>query len=94
MTGSSESTGPAGDGRSLPRRGLHGRRHGRRLRSGLKQLLLEVLPKVRVELPAAGGRLDLAALFPNPPAEIWLEFGFGGGRTGCSSAVWSIIGLG
>lgn len=84
MTGSDETTGPSGGGpggeRSLPRRDLHGRRHGRRLRPGLKQLLLDALPKVRIELPALGGRLDPAGLFPRPPAEIWLEIGFGGGE--------------
>ena len=84
MTGSDRSTGPTdgdpGGGRSLRRRGLYGRRHGRRLRPGLERLLQDMLPKVRIEPPPAGGRLDPAALFSKSPAEIWLEIGFGGGE--------------
>jgi len=65
---------------------FHGRRHGRRLRKGQKALLSEMLPRLRVELPAAGGRLDPATLFGAPGAgaaarrEVWVEIGFGGGE--------------
>ncbi|HVG81775.1 MAG TPA: tRNA (guanine(46)-N(7))-methyltransferase TrmB [Methylomirabilota bacterium] len=59
---------------------LYGRRRGRRLRIGQQKLLEELLPKLRIALPAAGERLDLAALFPRAPADLWLEIGFGGGE--------------
>jgi len=65
---------------------FHGRRHGRRLRAGQKALLTELLPRLRVALPAEGRALDPAALFAGPaagagkPRDIWLEIGFGGGE--------------
>ncbi len=61
-------------------RAFYGRRRGRRLRPGLKSLLEELLPRLAVALPAAGGRLDPAALFDSAPEEIWLEIGFGAGE--------------
>lgn len=58
----------------------HGRRRGRRLR-GRRQLLLdEMLPRLRVQLPASGGALDPSSLFSARPFEIWLEVGFGSGE--------------
>lgn len=59
---------------------LHGRRRGRRLRVGQSELLATLLPKLRIELPEPGGRLDPAALFGPGTREIWLEIGFGGGE--------------
>jgi tRNA (guanine-N7-)-methyltransferase len=37
-----------------------------------------LLPQLRIELPERGN-LDPQRLFPIPPAEIWLEIGFGAG---------------
>jgi tRNA (guanine-N7-)-methyltransferase len=58
----------------------HGRRRGRRLRPRRQDLLTELLPRLRVTLPPAGGALDLAGLFPQPPSALWLEVGFGSGE--------------
>ena len=95
MSGSGYRPGPPAEAQSFPRRGFYGRKHGRRLRSGLKQLLEDLLPRLRIALPDPGGRLDPAGLFcappaptppaptppaPTPPAEVWLEIGFGGGE--------------
>jgi tRNA (guanine-N7-)-methyltransferase len=57
---------------------LYGRRRGRRLRPGQRDLLASLLPQLRIELPERGN-LDPQRLFPIPPAEIWLEIGFGAG---------------
>ena len=59
---------------------LYGRRRGRRLRTGQQALLEELLPKRRIQLPQAGERLDLVALFGPAIREVWLEIGFGGGE--------------
>jgi tRNA (guanine-N7-)-methyltransferase len=66
-----------------PPRSFHGRRHGRRLRSGLKGLLRDLLPRLSVAVPP-GGVLDPGTLFP-PLADgrrrpVWLEIGFGAGE--------------
>jgi len=58
----------------------HGRRHGRRLRPHRQDLLAELLPRLRVQLPPAGIVLDPAALFPRRPSQLWLEIGFGSGE--------------
>jgi tRNA (guanine-N7-)-methyltransferase len=60
-------------------RRLYGRRRGRPLRPGQQRLQQELLPRLSITLPEAGP-LDLAALFPQPPAAVWLEIGFGGGE--------------
>ncbi len=57
-----------------------GRRHGRRLRAGRRELLDRLLPTVAVPTPAAGAELDPAALFPQPMSGYWLEIGFGAGE--------------
>ncbi len=57
---------------------FYGRRKGRALRPGRARLLESLLPRLRIEL--AGGKIDPAALFDPPAAEIWLEIGFGGGE--------------
>ncbi len=77
------------------RRASYGRRHGRRLRPGLKTLLEELLPRLAIALPEGGGTLDPAALFDPPPGGhplegrtaavpwpegIGLEIGFGAGE--------------
>ena len=40
----------------------------------------ELLPRLAVPVPAAGERLDPAALFGTAPAALWLEIGFGAGE--------------
>ncbi len=68
------------------RRAFHGRRQGRRLRSGLKTLLRDLLPRLQVVLPPGGEKIDLDALFPPSPGgspsgrPVWLEIGFGAGE--------------
>src|SRR5262249_47009623 len=57
----------------------HGRRRGRRLRPHRQDMLAELLPRLRV-LPPSGGVLDPTALFSRPPAQLWLEIGFGSGE--------------
>lgn len=70
---------PASD---VPERAFFGRRKGKRLRGLQEQRLAELLPRLRVSLPAAGGRLDPGALFPKLGVrrKLWLEIGFGGGE--------------
>jgi len=60
-------------------RRLYGRRRGRPLRPGQKQLSESLLPHLSVVLPEAGS-LDPAALFPDRPAAVWLEIGYGAGE--------------
>lgn len=57
----------------------HGRRHGRSLTAHRQGLLDELLPRLRVPLPAQGF-VDLDRLFPHPVDDIWLEVGFGSGE--------------
>jgi tRNA (guanine-N7-)-methyltransferase len=56
---------------------LHGRQQGRRLRPGQQTLLDTLLPTLALDLSRP---LDPAALFPEPPRELRLEIGFGGGE--------------
>src|SRR5438067_172990 len=58
---------------------LYGRRRARPLRPGQQRLKAELLPRLNIELPAAG-KLDPASLFPRPVEAVWLEIGFGGGE--------------
>src|SRR5690242_12278670 len=60
-------------------RRLYGRRRGRPLRPGRQLLQQELLPSLAIALPEDGA-FDLATLFPEPPSEVWLEIGFGGGE--------------
>lgn len=62
------------------RRKLYGRRQGRPLRAGRRQLLDAVLPELEIALPEEERRLDPARLFDRPPAALFLEIGFGGGE--------------
>lgn len=57
--------------------GLYGRRKGHPLRDGQARLMEELLPRLR--LPA-GPIADLADLFAQPPRDLWMEIGFGGGE--------------
>lgn len=61
------------------RRNFHGRRRGRPLRARRAKLMEDLLPRVGVALPASG-RLDITALFPARPRDLWLEIGFGAGE--------------
>jgi tRNA (guanine-N7-)-methyltransferase len=58
---------------------LYGRRRGRPLRTGQRGLVDGLLPQVSLALPDSG-TLDTATLFDFPPADIWVEIGFGGGE--------------
>ena len=73
---------PRGD--TPPRRPFHGRRHGRQLRSGLKALLRDLLPRLSVTLPPDERTLDPGSVFPplagGGPRPVWLEIGFGAGE--------------
>ncbi len=61
-------------------RKLHGRRQGRKLRSGRRALLENLLPRLEIVPPAPGAPLDLAALFGRATDDVWLEIGFGAGE--------------
>jgi len=66
--------------RAAPRFDWHGRRQGRRLRTGRQRLVEELLPRLRLTLPAGDGPVDPRGLFSPVPAKLWLEIGFGGGE--------------
>jgi tRNA (guanine-N7-)-methyltransferase len=65
--------------RTAPYR-LYGRRKGKPLRAGQQALLDDLLPRLRVALPATAGGLDPKRLFPAACRAVWLEIGFGGGE--------------
>ncbi len=69
---------------AVPRRAFHGRRCGRRLRTGLRTLLRDLLPRLQISLPTNGGKFDPSTLFPPLAAggrrRVWLEVGFGAGE--------------
>lgn len=73
-------TRPGGAPAETGRRVLYGRRKGRPLRPGRLRLVEEMLPALRVPLPASGGRIDLSALFPAGLTEYRIEIGFGAGE--------------
>ena len=52
---------------------------GRRLNARQQRLMDELLPRLTIPCET-GARLDPAALFDRPMADIWLEIGFGGGE--------------
>ena len=58
--------------------GLHGRRRGKKLGAHHVSLLRMVLPCLSVD--ASRPIPDPASLFPDRPAALWLEIGFGGGE--------------
>jgi tRNA (guanine-N7-)-methyltransferase len=75
-------SGRSGAPPERPRR-VYGRRRGRPLRTGQRDRVEELLPRLRIELPTSdegGAILDPASLFPHRPAALWLEIGFGGGE--------------
>ncbi|HEX6013548.1 MAG TPA: tRNA (guanosine(46)-N7)-methyltransferase TrmB [Geminicoccaceae bacterium] len=63
-----------------PRRQIHGRRQGPKLRPGLRRLIEERLPALGLSVEPGGAALDPLALFADPPRAVWLEIGFGGGE--------------
>ena len=67
-------------GASAPRRRiLYGRRRGRRLRPGQRELVDRLLPTLDIR-PAPDEEVAPAALFSGEVRGIWLEIGFGGGE--------------
>ncbi len=60
-----------------PAERLYGRVRGKKLRPRQDSLLELTLPRLSFPEPLAG---DPAAAFAEPPAELWLEVGFGGGE--------------
>jgi tRNA (guanine-N7-)-methyltransferase len=63
----------------LEERRFYGRRKGRPLRKGQQHLIDTLLPHLAIALPESG-KLDPRSLFARPPAQLWLEIGFGGGE--------------
>ncbi len=57
---------------------LYGRRKGKLLSKKRQALVDAYLPNLLV--PSTPLALDLEALFPSPPQELWFEIGFGGGE--------------
>jgi len=58
---------------------LYGRRRGRTLRLGQKNLISGLLPRLAVDIPASG-HIDPGTLFRPTRQATWLEIGFGGGE--------------
>ncbi len=65
--------------RAAPQRLLYGRRRGRKLRPGARDLIARVLPRLEVVVPASG-RLDPRAQFTDAVSDVWIEVGFGAGE--------------
>ena len=59
---------------------FHGRRRGRKLRSGRQLLLKTMLPDIAITLPAGDEPVDPRFWFVDNPEEVWLEIGFGAGE--------------
>ena len=60
---------------------FYGRRRGKKLRPGRAALVDTLLPALRIDLASTDdGALDPSSLFPSPPADVWLEIGFGAGE--------------
>ncbi|MGH6865893.1 MAG: tRNA (guanine(46)-N(7))-methyltransferase TrmB [Methyloceanibacter sp.] len=57
----------------------YGRRKGKRLSPRKERLLMELLPRLRLDLGRPAPR-DLTSLFPAPVKQVWLEIGFGSGE--------------
>ncbi len=61
-------------GNQRPERRIYGRRLGRPLRRGQRELMATLLPQFAVSLPAA------KSLTAGPGGDLWLEIGFGDGE--------------
>jgi tRNA (guanine-N7-)-methyltransferase len=70
---------PDRDATNPEQRRFYGRRKGRPLRKGQQQLIDQLLPRLAIDLPAAG-TIDPRALFAPTCEAVWLEIGFGGGE--------------
>jgi tRNA (guanine-N7-)-methyltransferase len=57
-----------------------GRRKGKALRAGQAERIAQLLPELRVQLPAELASIEPGSLFATRPAQVWLESGFGGGE--------------
>ena len=57
----------------------YGRRRGHKLRQNRQELIDNLLPKLKIELPQSE-ILNLESVFTNSVREVWLEIGFGGGE--------------
>ncbi|MBM86401.1 MAG: tRNA (guanosine(46)-N7)-methyltransferase TrmB [Rhodospirillaceae bacterium] len=70
------------DGISKPsnRIQFRGRRYGRKLRSRMRDLIYERLPKHEIYLDKTEGQVDPASFFETQMRAHWLEIGFGGGE--------------
>jgi tRNA (guanine-N7-)-methyltransferase len=77
-----EEPGGGGGGPAPPARPrtLYGRRRGRRLRAGQRDVRDTLLPQLRLTLPQPGERIGPASLFSRPVKDLWIEIGFGGGE--------------
>ena len=62
------------------RRQIYGRRQSRKLRPVRQDLVDRLLPRLTIPLPSLPRTIDPQALFDAPPADLWLEIGFGGGE--------------
>lgn len=69
-----------GMGKPSTRIQFHGRRHGRRLRSGMRDLMREHLPELEIRLDKTEEPVDPASFFEARMEAHWLEIGFGGGE--------------
>ena len=57
-----------------------GRRKGKAIKTSKQQLIDELLPRLKPQLPEQGCVLEMDTLFSKPMKEYWLEVGFGGGE--------------
>ncbi len=62
---------------------LHGRRSGKPLAPYQRELVRTLLPQLGLDVSTA---IDPDRLFPEPPRDVWLEIGFGGGEHLLASA--------
>lgn len=70
-----------------------GRRKGKSIKTSKQQLIDELLPLVKPQIPEKGF-LKLSSIFGIQPKELWLEIGFGGGEHVAElSALYSDIGF-
>jgi tRNA (guanine-N7-)-methyltransferase len=58
---------------------LYGRRKAKPLRPRQRQLIDDLLPSLRIDLPPEG-EFQPQAIFSQTPDDVWLEIGFGGGE--------------
>jgi len=56
---------------------LYGRRKAKPLRPRQRQLIDDLLPSLRIDLPPEG-EFQPQAIFSQTPDDVWLEIGFGG----------------